>query len=302
MEKQTFPITVIVHTRDSGRTLERALNSVFLWVDEILVADMSSEDNTRVIAKKFGAKVVRVETMEYADPVRNEVMDQAKSPWILVLDADEEISPTLAITLQELSQDTSVQAYRLPRKNMIFGQWAQTGWWPDYIIRFFQKGSVQWPSEVHGQPVATGITRERPAKEEFAIIHHNYETVAEFVERMNRYTTLELEKKGIVSEHPLKQGTDEFLRRYFAHHGYKQGSYGLSLSLLQGMYAVLTQIKLQEKNGFDQHNAAKAAFAFEHQLDESFRDLCYWIADLHVTLETSPLVRLYWRVRRKLRV
>ncbi len=294
-------ISVIIHTKNAADTVERAIKSVLLWASEILVIDMKSDDNTVEIAKGMGAKVVSVADAQFADPARQLGLERAKGPWIFVLDADEEIPKTLAAVLQQLSENFAVQAYEIPRKNMIFGQWAHTGWWPDYIIRFFQKGTVTWPGRVHALPEAKGTVVRLEAKEEYAIIHHNYESVEQFITRLNRYTSLEAEQKQ--KDAPLmKSFFDEFERRYFLDEGVLQGQYGYALSLLQAIYMLVAQVKRMEHKGFSVDNAHTTMVQVEQELDEVYRDLCYWIADMHVKHDTSFFSRFYWKVRRKFNV
>lgn len=294
-------ISVIIHTKNAADTVERAIKSVLLWASEILVIDMKSDDSTVEIAKGMGAKVISVPDMQFADPARQLGLERAKGPWILVLDADEEIPKSLAERLQSLTEDSTVNAYELPRKNMIFGQWAQTGWWPDYIIRFFQKGSVTWLGRVHALPEAKGTVVRLEAKEEYAIVHHNYDSVEQFVTRLNQYTSLEATQKDETS--PLIQTFfDEFERRYFQDEGLKQGQYGYALSLLQSCYMLIAQVKRMEQKGFFIDNAHKTVIQVEQELDDVYRDLCYWIADMHVKNDRSFFSKLYWRIRRKLSV
>lgn len=294
-------ISVIIHTKNAADTIERAIKSVLLWANEILVIDMKSDDNTVEIAKGMGAKIISVPDMQFADPARQLGLERAKGPWILVLDADEEIPKSLAETLQQLTENSAVNAYEIPRKNMIFGHWAQTGWWPDYIIRFFQKGSVTWPGRVHALPEAKGTIARLEAKEEYAIIHHNYDSVEQFVTRMNRYTTLEAGQKTDTKS-LMKSFFDEFERRYFQEDGMMQGQYGYALSLMQSCYMLIVQIKKIEQRGFSVDNVSKHMVQVEEELDDVYRDLCYWVADMHVKHDRSVLSKFYWKIRRKLSV
>lgn len=294
-------ISVIIHTKNAEKTLATAIKSVMFWANEIIVVDMKSDDRTIEIAKELGAKVLSVPDAKYADPSRQFALDKAKGPWILVLDADEEIPKTLALHLQQLATNMEIQAYELPRKNMIFGLWAHTGWWPDYIIRFFQKGFVTWPATVHGTPTSTGITQKVEAKEELAILHHNYKNVDEFIARLNRYTSLEAEQKS-QERPPIRAFFHEFIRRYFAEDGAQQGEYGQALSLLQSCYMLIAEIKRMEKKGFSASNPVRACAETEEELENIYKDLCYWIADMHIRSSHSLVDRFYWRMRRKLSV
>ncbi|KKT97642.1 MAG: Glycosyl transferase family 2 [Microgenomates group bacterium GW2011_GWB1_45_17] len=288
-------ISVIIHTKNAEKTIEKAMNSVRSWVNEVLVIDMSSTDATVKLAKKLGAGVHIVADQGYADPARNEALKLAKSAWTLVLDADEEIPPTLAEYLQQIARNGGADAYFLPRKNMIFGKWAKTGWWPDYIIRFFRSGAVQWSPGVHGTPVTKGKTAYVPVQEELAILHHNYGSVEQFVDRMNVYTSLQAKEHA--EEKPLlRAGADEFFRRFYKEKGHEQGVYGLALSFLQTMYMVTLEIKRWEKAGILDE---KKSEALEKEMRMIGKHLRYWIADMHVHTSGSLVGKTYWRARRK---
>jgi glycosyltransferase involved in cell wall biosynthesis len=292
-------ISVIIHTKNSAATLSDAIGSVNAWAAEVLVIDMQSSDRTVELARGMHAKVMMVQDYGYVEPARNEAIAKARGPWVLILDADEIIPATLADALQKLSFRTEIQAYYLPRKNMIFGKWARTGWWPDYIPRFFQKGSVEWPATLHSVPIITGAAHYLEAKEEYAIIHNNYPTVEDFITRLNRYTSIAAQA-GTEDRLPmLRAGYEEFVRRYYEDAGYQDGTYGLSLSLLQMFYQTVVAIKQWEKVGLPEDGQD---LALEDELDRMYQYLCYWIADMHIHTSRSPLAKLYWRVRRKLKV
>src|SRR3972149_2447063 len=102
---------------------------------------------------------------------------------------NEEKNNGLARYLRLEIQLPKADFYRIPRKNIIFGKWMKhTGWWPDYQIRFFKKGKVTWSDEIHSVPQSSGkqITLEG---EEFALIHHHYTSIDQFLTRMQTYTS-----------------------------------------------------------------------------------------------------------------
>ena len=154
---------------------------------------------------------------------------------------------------------------------------------------------------MHATPVSTGITQKVEAKEELAILHHNYDNVEEFVTRLNRYTSLEAQQKS--DEKPLVRAFfHEFIRRYFAEGGAQQGEYGQALSFLQACYMLIAEIKRMEQRGFSVNTSAQIFANTEAELENIYKDLCYWIADMHVRSSRSFIDRLYWRIRRKFSV
>lgn len=277
-------ISVVINTLNEGHIIERAIKSVG-WADEIVVCDMHSEDKTVQTAKKLGAKVIFHKKEEIVERARNFAISKAGGEWILVLDPDEEVPLSLANRLREIAQGMKHMDYvRLPRKNLIFGHFMKnSGWWPDYNVRFFKKGSVRWTDEIHRPPQVFGEGLDLPVKEEYAILHHSYETVSQFISRMDRYTAIqaeELKRKGYefrwqdLFEKPL----NEFLSRFFAMEGYKDGLYGLALSFLQGFSDLVVYLKLWEMKKFIDIDIDLREL--ENQKDKSGYIIDYWFKKL----------------------
>ncbi len=249
-------ISAVINTFNEEANIKRAIESV-KWADEIIVCDMHSSDQTVKVAKKFGAKIAYHKKEEYVELARNFAISKAISDWILVVDPDEEVPQSLAVRLVEISRKMKrIDYVRLPRKNTIFGKWMKASmWWPDYNIRFFRKGKVAWTNKIHRPPEARGAGLDLPEDEKWAIVHHHYESVSQFLQRMDRYTkiqSMELKKEGykfswqdLISK-PLR----EFLSRFFANRGYEDGLHGLALSLLQAFSFLAVYLKVWEMDKF----------------------------------------------------
>jgi len=274
-------ISVVINTLNEEDYIERAIKSVN-WADELIVCDMHSSDKTVEIAKKLGAKIFFHKKEDYVEPARNFAISKASNDWILVLDPDEEIPETLAKRLQEIAAKMEQIDYvRVPIKNVIFGHWMQhSGWWPDCKVRFFRKNKVEWTDKIHRPPETLGQGLDLPADEKFALIHHNYGTVSQFLEKMNRYTTVqaeELKKEGYKFEWKdlFEKPLSEFLSRFFANEGYKDGLHGLSLSLLQAFSFVVMYLKLWEVDKFREQDINLSELNnLKNQSAEVFN---YWI-------------------------
>lgn len=283
-------------------SLRKTLQSVQNFADEVVIVDMKSSDEIYAVAKEFSAKIYPYEKdLGFADPARNFALSKATSEWILVLDADEEVPFKLKAYLREVMNDSKSAAYYLPRKNFIFGKWIQhTGWWPDYQLRFFKKGEVSWSDTPHTLPTSKSPAEYIPAKENLAVIHGNYTSISQFIDRLNRYTTLEERYKNetITSTHIVQSFSGEFLRRLFAQNGIKDGQHGITLSFLQALYEVVATAKNWEKQGFNETNEPEKV---EKELRKFQKDLNYWLAQYHVE-NTTGLEKIYWKVRRKVKV
>ena len=150
-------ISVVINTFNEEKNIERAIESVE-WADEILVCDMYSDDDTAVIAKKLGAKIIFHKRVGFVEPARNMAISKAEGDWVLVLDADEEIPSELAGKIREIiSKDGVVTHVEIPRKNIIFGKALNASmWWPDYNTRLFKKNSLTWGNRIHSKPKTEG--------------------------------------------------------------------------------------------------------------------------------------------------
>ena len=249
-------LSVVINTRNEEKNLARAIASVKQLADEVVVVDMHSNDKTLDIAKKMGAKVYTYSPADYVEPARNFAISKAKNKWILIIDADEEVIGDLkkVIKRQIIKDDSSY--VRIPRKNIIFGKWIRhTLWWPDYQIRLFRKGYVSWSEIIHSVPFAKGVGRDLEPTERYALLHHNYDSIDQYLLRLIRYTTVQssfLRKEGYKFNWRdlLSKPSKEFLGRYFVGEGFKDGIHGLILSLLQSFSEFLVYIKVWQAEKF----------------------------------------------------
>lgn len=295
-------ISVVVNTLNEAKNLPRALASVKNLADEIIVVDMESDDGTPDIAKNLGAKVFSHKRVGYVEPARNFAISRATGDWIFILDADEDISSDLSGLIKKMVNNPKANYYRIPRKNIIFGKWMKhSRWWPDYNIRLFKKGHVSWNETIHSVPMTAGKGAEFPEKEQNAIIHHHYDSVEQFIERMNRYTSGSAAirvKEGykFIWRDLVGRPAAEFFSRYFFAEGYKDGIHGLALSLLQAFSELVVYLKIWQAEKFKASDLnIKEVVNLMH--DEE-KELHYWQSDalLHETGNQ------FYRVKRKLKI
>ncbi|NCN50950.1 MAG: glycosyltransferase family 2 protein [Candidatus Pacebacteria bacterium CG10_big_fil_rev_8_21_14_0_10_44_54] len=295
-------LSIVVTTKNAARTLERTLKSV-RFADEIVVVDMMSSDETQLIARRFTDKVFTTADVGYVEPARNFSLSKAKGEWVLVVDADEVVSATLRDQiLQVIELDSNVVCYAIARKNILFGKWVQTaGWWPDFQPRLFQRGCVEWSDAIHSKPKVTGESVHFPADEALAFEHYNYESISEFVSRMDLYTTIAAQNKvgrDTIVEGPVDVFRREMLQRLFPLRGIDGGYRGLLLAFLQGFSEVVQAAKfwqLQRSEEIETKPETLLALA------ELRAQLAYWIADEQMR-NSNGIAALTWRFRRKLRL
>lgn len=296
-------ISVVVNTRNEAGELKGLLETVS-WAQEVVVIDMESTDNSREVAKEKGAKIYRHKFLNFVEPARNFGIKKATGDWILILDPDERISSSLTKKLKSLvKNDEGITYVRIPRKNMIFGEWIKNSrFWPDYNIRFFKKDCVEWEDKIHSIPITQGRGIDLEAKKEFAIIHNHYTSISQYILRMNRYTDVQANElfeksREILWTDFIKKPLAEFLSRFFAGKGYQDGIHGLVLSFLQAFSEFVVIIKLWEKQGF-----SKKPFSLpelESLFSELKKELNYWLRSGLIDSSKSKATSVCLRIKRK---
>lgn len=260
-----------------GRTLRSVESLICDANGEIIVVDSGSTDRTVEIAKSFGAKVFIEQWKGYA-PQKNSAIDKAVGDWILSLDADEEVERDLAsqITraisgaphLQNKISTTKggmggshadIGAYWVQRRNMFLGRWLRHGgFWPDPKLRLFRRGSGTFENRaVHEDVVFAGKTGRLL---EGALVHHSYPTLSDYIDHMNRYSSLGAEvivAKGRVRFSVINivlRPLATFVYNYFFRLGFLDGREGLLLHLYHAVYVSWKYAKAWELS----RNAAEA--------------------------------------------
>ncbi len=262
-------LSVVIITHNEEVNLARTLKSVQPLVSdgkgEIIVVDSGSTDRTVEIAKSFGAKVFIEEWKGYAAQ-KNSAIDKAEGEYILSLDADEAVEPDLASEIrtilghppreykfrQTLPDGTSapifINGFRVPRKNYFLGRWIRHGgFWPDPKLRLFRCGTGRFKeSSVHetlevaeyGDKSFGIVSRKLRG----ALIHHSYPTLSDYIEHMNRYSSLGAEM--VVADGKVRfsviniviRPLATFIYNYFFRLGFLDGREGLLLHLYHAVY------------------------------------------------------------------
>ena len=263
-------LSVVVITYNEQANIGRTLASVQPLVaggsGEIIVVDSGSTDRTLEIAKSFGARVFIEEWKGFAAQ-KNSAIDKATGDWILSLDADEELDLPLQHALRDLLQalnglsalgkkaddrfhanagapfdiGTDFNGLTIPRKNEFLGRWIRHGgFWPDPKLRLFRRGSGRFESRaVHEDVHVEGNTRQIQSG---ALLHHSYPTLSDYIEHMNRYSSLGAEMVGAKGQvrfsvvNIVLRPLATFVYNYFFRLGFLDGREGLLLHLYHAVY------------------------------------------------------------------
>lgn len=292
-------VSVVLSVRNEEAKIKRSLASV-QWADEIIVVDNESTDETTKIALQYGARVIRGKNNPMLNVNKNFGFTKAKRDWILSLDGDEVIEPALAHEIRAAT-GTQVDGYWIARKNILFGKWIQHGlWWPDKQLRLFRRGKGAFPCKhVHEYLAVDGPTAELHS----SMVHYNYETISQFIRKMDEiYTGSEVDNH-IASGYTLfwydaiRFPVSDFVKTYFAESGYKDGLHGLVLSILQAFYSFIVFAKLWEREKFKEQDIPLGMV--EKERTRVGKEVNYWVLSTKMNETSSVVKRLFYRVLRK---
>lgn len=240
-------ISVICIVKDRHPRLFEALESVKNMASEIIIADTGiNEDLKRNLLELDKLKIISVpKPFTFAELIRENLKKYAKEQYILFIDHDEVIPSSLKKFI--LANFKKYDYFAIPRKNIIFNKWIKHNrWWPDYQIRLIKKDKVFWQKDIdiHKQPELKGKGLTIDPKEELAIIHYNYQNIDEYLHKAVYYAKQEASQlirknKEFTLSQMISKSISEFVSRFYANEGYKDGTHGFILSSLQVFYYFL---------------------------------------------------------------
>ena len=247
------PLTIIVPCKNERLNIVSCIESFVNLADEILIADSGSVDETMKLASRFDK--VRVIQREYitSGDFKNWAIPQASHNWILLVDADERITPQLANEIRsELSRGPEFDGYWIDRSNHFLGHplsWGDAR--TDRVLRFFRRdlGRYEGPSD-HGEvQIASGkIGRLREP-----MIHYSNWSYADLFTRLDRYTWLQArqwhdEGRDTSYFQLFVRPFFRFFREYILQMGILDGKIGLQQAWIAAFYSFTKQARLWELN------------------------------------------------------
>jgi len=276
-------ISVVLATFNEASNISDCLNSVKDWVDEMIVIDEQSTDNTGLIAESVGAKVYTEPHEQIFHITKNKAINKAKSDWILQLDADERVTPEMKKEILGILEgkyfgyDTWISplkaminrvvkvfsepkplsrpasAYWLPRKEYFLDRYLKnTGQYPDPVIRLFQRGKAILPAkDVHEQMRVKGAIGWLKSD----LDHYATPNFSRYLLREDRYSSLQArfyKEQGLrisffnTLNYLFLKPLATFLNLYVRHRGFLDGFPGFVFSLYSGFHFAFSYMKLWE--------------------------------------------------------
>jgi glycosyltransferase involved in cell wall biosynthesis len=244
------PVSVFILSRNEEAKIGPALESV-AWASEIVVIDSFSTDRTLEIAARHGARVVQIK-FEGFGALRQAGIEHTREPWIFSLDADERCTPEARDEILRIVADPqSADAYLVPRRNLLLGRRiSHGGWYPDYRQpQLFRRGRMTYAAkdDVHEGWTLNG----RIGRMSHPILQIPYRTLAEAIDKMNRYSSLGIakqERNRASASYTLSflRALGAFFKAYVLQLGFLDGGPGLVIAVLRFENSFYKHAKLVE--------------------------------------------------------
>lgn len=248
-------LSVVIITKNEARNIGRALDSVSLIADEIIVVDSYSTDETKTICESKGAYFIQTDWKGYS-ATKNFANSLAKSEYIFSLDADEALDKELEQAILSQKKTGFSGIYIVNRLTNYCGKWIRhSGWYPDFKVRIFPKEKTKWVGEfVHEELEFTeNLTKTTlPGN----LQHYSYYNFIEHRERADKYSLLTAQKLAARGKTagPLKpyiSAIGRFISMYLIKAGFRDGRMGYKIALISAQSNV---VKYRELRRLTRHD------------------------------------------------
>lgn len=252
MTTPTPHLSAVLIVKNEASKLEACLRSIAGWVDEIVVVDSGSNDDTLAIAQRHGAKVHSHTDWQGFGVQRQRAQQHATGDWVLWLDADERVSSELKTAIQAALQQyrsTDGVVFEFNRFSWAFGSFIRhSGWYPDRVLRLYPRHYTQYSDAL----VHESVIKPKGAKIvnlKGDLIHYTFDNLPHYMHKQSQYA-------GAWAEQKFKQGKKvgygsaighslfTFLKMYVLKRGFLDGKQGLMLSILSAQFVYVKYMDL----------------------------------------------------------
>jgi len=253
MGEQVASISVTILTKNEEHNIRRCIESLS-FVDQIVVVDSGSTDDTLPIAMELGAEVYHIDWKGFGD-ARKFAHSKCTKEWVLVVDADEVVSQELAQEIKDLQDDSEIGGYYFNSLINFLGKWIyHSGWRPNYTPRLYRRDSSRYEDNrlVHEKVKIDG--KMGYLKGDF--YHYSYPDIDTYMTKQKLYSALGAEQlhkdgKKFKTSQIILNPIARFFRHYIRHAGFLDGIEGFLIAILSSMSVMLKYLKLREleRNG-----------------------------------------------------
>jgi glycosyltransferase involved in cell wall biosynthesis len=241
-------LTVLITCKDEMQHIGACIESVRGVADEILIADSGSTDGTwEFVQKQPECRTIQREYVN-AGNFKNWAIPQATHEWILIVDADERVTPSLAHELRSALCHDDYDGYVIHRLNYFLGHPIRYGsWGRDRVTRLVRRNVAQYNESTDHSEIP--LPRHRLGRLRSRMPHYTCSSYSKYLEKMQRYALQQAEVWYVQGRRPslthlLGNGPMRFLRSYIAEAGFLDGMPGLQVAVLTAYYSFLKQSQL----------------------------------------------------------
>lgn len=243
-------LAAVIITFNEEVNIGRCLESLQGIVDEIIVVDSFSTDQTKTICESYPVKFIQHKWQGYTD-TKNYANSLVESDFILSIDADEALSAALKESILKFKTSPSTNTvYQVSRLTNYCGTWIKHGgWYPDKKVRIWKKEEAHWEGKLHEQLSFAGDMKTLQLKGD--LLHYSYYTIQQHIERANKYSDI-----GAMAA--IKKGRKmskakvilfpfwKFFRTYFLKAGFLDGYMGFVVCTISTHEAFLKYAKIRQ--------------------------------------------------------
>ncbi|GHD64866.1 glycosyltransferase family 2 protein [Jeongeupia chitinilytica] len=248
MPAATLGVALI--TKNAEARLAECL-SALAFADRIAVLDSGSSDATVQIAEAHGASVAVSCDWPGFGVQKNRAVALLDTDWVLLIDADEVVTPELAASIRAAIAAPQADVYRLNRLSSFCGHWMHhSGWYPDWIPRLFRRGAARFSDDlVHERLVFDGPAAALGG----TLLHYSYETHADVLRKLDTYSEAGARQRHARGESAslakaIGRGLWAFVRTYIVKRGFLDGAAGFQVAVFNAETVYYRFLKLAALN------------------------------------------------------
>ncbi|MGY5767980.1 glycosyltransferase family 2 protein [Vibrio cincinnatiensis] len=237
MTKSTPTLAVALIVKNEAKHLQACLETVAGWVDEIVILDSGSSDETEAIARRFTDKFFVNTDWQGFGPQRRLAQSYVESDYLLWLDADERVTPELKSSiLQAVQNDKPNTVYQVDRLTTAFGkQIRYSGWSPDWVTRLYRTQDTQYNTALVHESVEIPSHLTLQSLSGY-LQHYTFEYLPQYTAKTQHYMKAWADqregKKSSSLTGAALHGFFRFFKMYIVKRGFLDGRHGLLLAIL----------------------------------------------------------------------
>lgn len=239
-------LSAVLIVSNEAANLQACVQSV-AWADECVVVEHGSTDNTPEIASRLSVKFLQTPDWPGFGPQKNRALDAASGAWILSIDADERVTPALALEIKEALRCASVTgrrvAFEIPRMTQFCGTWIRhCGWTPDHVLRLFKSDEARFSDDKVHEKVLLTQANTKVVRLKNPLLHYSYPSSDHYWRKLQHYSQEWARQRHAHGQtatmtRAALAAVAAFLRSYVFRLGFLDGAMGFAVCTMQAQSA-----------------------------------------------------------------